>query len=204
MDHDAGARVSRCFINPVQECQKPSCSNRGDDMLYQYRILENDDEGDPLDHGVVRADSREAALTFIRSRSRALDLEDVSVSPPLRVRLYPLRGDGASIGVLDCDDYEDHDIAQPPATPTVASTEAQAGDEDRGLSRDQIKAWRCGCGAGAEEIVWTETVAYLRQWDGVQFISLDEEPYNVEFHCRKCGAQVPRPNDDVINEALNS
>src|SRR5262249_21298323 len=76
--------------------------------------------------------------------------------------------------------------------------------DNKGLTRDEIKAWRCKCGAGPEEIVWTETVSYVRQWDGEQFISLDEEPYNVEFHCRQCGARVPRPDDDVINEALNS
>jgi hypothetical protein len=203
MDHAAGACVSRCFINPEQEYQKPSCPNRGDDMLYQHRILENDDGGDPLDHGVVRADSTEATLTFIRSRGRALDLEDISVSPPLRVRLYPLRDDDMRTGVLDCNDYEDHDVAQPPAPPAVVSLEA-AADEDRGLTRDEIKAWRCECGAGPEAIVWTEDVSFARQWDGERFISVREDPNNVEFHCAKCGAEVPRPTDDVINEAINS
>jgi hypothetical protein len=76
-------------------------------------------------------------------------------------------------------------------------------DEKR-LTRDEIKAWRCACGAGPEEIVWTEVVSYVRKWDGARFASVREVPNNVEFHCAKCGADVPNPDEDVIDEAINS
>lgn len=76
-------------------------------------------------------------------------------------------------------------------------------DDDKTLSRDEIKAWRCECGAGPEAIVWTEDVYFAREWDGERFVSVREDPANVEFHCGKCGAEVPRPDDDVIDEAIN-
>jgi integrase len=47
-------------------------------------------------------------------------------------------------------------------------------DEKR-LTRDEIKAWRCACGAGPEEIVWTEEVSYVRKWDGARFASMRKE-----------------------------
>jgi hypothetical protein len=57
-------------------------------QLYQYRVLENDDAGDPLDHGVVRAASVDAAKVFVRER-----LAEVLTLDARRayVRLYPLK-----------------------------------------------------------------------------------------------------------------
>jgi hypothetical protein len=78
-----------------------------------------------------------------------------------------------------------------------------AEDTDRGMTRDEMKAWRCKCGAGPEKIVWTETVDYVRHWDGDRFVSVTEDPSNIEFKCGECGADVPRPGQDLINEAIN-
>ena len=58
--------------------------------------------------------------------------------------------------------------------------------------------------AGPTEIIWTETVRYERAWDGERFSSIREEVYDMEFRCWKCGAMVPRPDEDVMNEALNN
>jgi hypothetical protein len=72
------------------------------------------------------------------------------------------------------------------------------------MNRDQIKAWKCECGAGPEAIVWTENVAYVRQWDGDGFFSVDEQPSDVEFTCEECGRKVPEPDDDILSEAINN
>jgi hypothetical protein len=77
-------------------------------------------------------------------------------------------------------------------------------EEDYTLTREQIKVWRCECGAGPEAILWTETVSFERKWDGERFVSVDEDLNDVEFTCTKCGAAVPRPEDDLINEAINN
>lgn len=45
--------------------------------LYLYRVEENDDEGDPLDHGIVRANSREQAEYLVRNRLARLGLNGV-------------------------------------------------------------------------------------------------------------------------------
>jgi len=79
-----------------------------------------------------------------------------------------------------------------------------SNDEDDTLTREKIKAWRCECGAGPEAILWTETVTYKRQWDGERFLSIWEDPNEVEFKCMQCGADVPHPEIDVINEAINN
>jgi hypothetical protein len=50
---------------------------------------------------------------------------------------------------------------------------------------------------------WTETVTYVRAWDGERFISLDEEPAKVECCCGECRAEVPPPEPDLIEEAIN-
>jgi hypothetical protein len=55
------------------------------ESLYLYRVLENDDEGDPLDFGVVRAPDVSEAATLVTRR-----LSDVLGEGEYDVRLYPL------------------------------------------------------------------------------------------------------------------
>jgi hypothetical protein len=66
-------------------------------MLFQYRVLEMDDDGDPLDHGVVRADHVREACALVAAHLRLL-VELEADDEPLTVRFYPLRD--APTGVL--------------------------------------------------------------------------------------------------------
>lgn len=64
--------------------------------LYGYRVLENDEDGDPLDHGVVRAMSMETALQLVREHLKKLtQYEDME-----SVRIYGLKDRNTS-GVLE-------------------------------------------------------------------------------------------------------
>lgn len=62
--------------------------------LYLYRVLECDDEGDPLDFGILRAQDPEAALSMVAERLESLGLEGTWA-----VRLYPTADKG--MGVFD-------------------------------------------------------------------------------------------------------
>lgn len=64
-------------------------------MLWTYRVLENDDEGDPLDHGVMRVDNAEAIEQSLIARLEALCDCPCSLS----VRVYPVKDEGN--GVLE-------------------------------------------------------------------------------------------------------
>jgi hypothetical protein len=55
-------------------------------MLFLYRILETDDEGDPFDHGAVIADNEREAAALVRARLS----EILSLEGSFTVRLYPL------------------------------------------------------------------------------------------------------------------
>ena len=66
----------------------------GKTKLYLYRFLENDDDGDPYDHGVVRAASRTEACKLLRARVKYLGHESA------RVRLYHL-DERSTPGVLN-------------------------------------------------------------------------------------------------------
>lgn len=63
--------------------------------LYSYRVLENDEDGDPLDHGVVRAMTMEGALRVVREHLKTLDQYEEMES----VRIYGL-DDRNTSGVL--------------------------------------------------------------------------------------------------------
>lgn len=68
--------------------------------LYLYRTLDVDDDGDPLDHGVLRAASVEDIPNMLREHFRAFfDAPGGHVCP---VRVYPLVD--VEVGVLPNDD----------------------------------------------------------------------------------------------------
>ena len=50
-----------------------------------YRVLENDEDGDPIDFGVVRAPDQDAAIKFVTER-----LGEIGFSGCWPLRLYPL------------------------------------------------------------------------------------------------------------------
>ncbi len=82
--------------------------------LYLYRVLENDSDADPLDHGAVRAESPEAAKRLVAERLRG-DLEwifDVSGEDQLKVRLHPLE-DVQTSQVLNSENFEDFEVERP-------------------------------------------------------------------------------------------
>lgn len=59
-------------------------------QYYGYRVLENDDDGDPLDHGVVAAYTAPEAFSYVRSRLTAIRTPSEAEDGALTVRLYPL------------------------------------------------------------------------------------------------------------------
>jgi len=74
-------------------------------MLFMYRVLENDDEGDPLDHGVVRAKDITAAIELATARIHGV-LGDGWTGASLPLRLYTL-DDQAEDGVLASTSFTD-------------------------------------------------------------------------------------------------
>ena len=88
---------------------------------------------------------------------------------------------------------------------TTTDDEDEDSDEveDSEFTREEIKAWRCKCGAGPEAIVWSETEYIVRKWAGECFESVKSEINDITFECENCGEAVPRPADDVIDEAVN-
>src|SRR5262249_29994128 len=82
--------------------------------LYDYRVLANDSDGDPLDHGVVRAESQESAKRLVAERLLG-DLEwifDVAGVSQLMVRLYQGE-DLATSQVLKSAGFEDFEVERP-------------------------------------------------------------------------------------------
>jgi hypothetical protein len=51
------------------------------------------------------------------------------------------------------------------------------------MTHKQIKVWLCQCGAGPEEIGWTEIVFHARKSDGERFSTIREDPSGVLFRC---------------------
>lgn len=61
--------------------------------LWLYRILEVDDDGDPLDHGVARASDAKELMGFLAKHLTAIVGEGVE----LTVRVYPLYDTAAGV-----------------------------------------------------------------------------------------------------------
>jgi hypothetical protein len=80
-------------------------------QTFLYRVLENDQDGDPLDFGVLRAPSASAALGMVRERLADLGLEGEA----LPVRLYPVR-EVASGLYRDAGEYTELVPECPPAS----------------------------------------------------------------------------------------
>lgn len=79
-------------------------------MIYLYRTMQNDDDGDPMDHGIVRAKSRKRAVELVFARLKALGCNDSIV------RFYPSRAPKAQNGIFtDAGDTVDFN----PATNTL-------------------------------------------------------------------------------------
>lgn len=68
---------------------------------YIYRILDVDSDGDPLDHGVVEADSENHALELLQQRFSRV----IPAAGKITVRLYPV---ACKQGVWESDAYTDH------------------------------------------------------------------------------------------------
>ncbi len=79
--------------------------------LYMYRVLEVDDECDPLDHGVVRAASVEEAAKFVEAHLREIGQLSVGGDDDecLLVRFYALKDSGEG-GVFSSDSYDDAEL----------------------------------------------------------------------------------------------
>lgn len=81
--------------------------------LYLYRVLLLDCDGDPKDHGVLRAKGMKAALRIIRDRLQHLYDDPTAhkkVKIKLPVRVYPLQHSDAE-GILETvGDFSDHEI----------------------------------------------------------------------------------------------
>lgn len=64
--------------------------------LFLYRTLTDDDEGDPIDHGVVRAMNIDQAASLIIDHIKKL----ATTIDPQTVRIYPLH-DRNTAGILE-------------------------------------------------------------------------------------------------------
>jgi hypothetical protein len=76
---------------------------RGDANMpteYIYRVLDVDSDGDPLDHGVVEADSENHALDLLQQRFSRV----IPFAGTITVRLYPVT---CKQGVWESDTYTD-------------------------------------------------------------------------------------------------
>ena len=69
--------------------------------LYQYRVLDTDDEGDPLDHGVVCAKTLKEAVALVGAH-----LAEIISDEEVEVRFYELIDAGAT-GVLASKGFKD-------------------------------------------------------------------------------------------------
>jgi len=65
--------------------------------IWLYRVLENDEEGDPYDFGVVRASNAEQARRYVEARLELC----IPAGEPVTVKLYPLKDQDS--GVLRTD-----------------------------------------------------------------------------------------------------
>lgn len=54
--------------------------------LYLYRTLEIDDDGDPMDHGTLRAKTPERIREILTAR-----LDELGYEGSLEIRIYPLQ-----------------------------------------------------------------------------------------------------------------
>lgn len=75
-------------------------------QIYGYRVLENDDEGDPIDHGVVSATDAGHAEDIVRTHLTLLGNEDTT----LVVRFYPLKSRKSAGIWADADNFFDATI----------------------------------------------------------------------------------------------
>ncbi len=75
-------------------------------MIYIYRTTENDDEGDPLDHGIVSAYVYREAVTLVKKRLKKL-------GHSVGFKLYPQKAPGLSRCALEIPPGLFEDIAPP-------------------------------------------------------------------------------------------
>ena len=68
-------------------------------MEWLYRVLENDDEGDPIDFGVVRATNEDQAHASVAAHLTELEAAGWD-GGTLQVRFYPVTG------------YDKHGVAE--------------------------------------------------------------------------------------------
>lgn len=79
-------------------------------MLFMFRVMENDDDGDPLNLGVVRAKDLTAALALVTEDMKTMVPADTRAAQHLvlPVRLYHLTDDeNGEEGVLASGSYTD-------------------------------------------------------------------------------------------------
>lgn len=75
------------FLRGAWDGFRPLDVERQPGHAYLYRVRDVDNDGDPLDHGFLFAESEEQAVRFVAERMRTLGLSE----PSYQVRLYPLR-----------------------------------------------------------------------------------------------------------------
>ena len=78
-----------------------------------YRVLENDEDGDPYDHGLVSATSLSKAVDLVEEHLNALELGDLGIMNPATVRFYPLESRTTSGIHKNSNDgiFEDYEIS---------------------------------------------------------------------------------------------
>lgn len=83
-------------------------------MLYLYRCLETNDDLDPIDHGVVTAESDDLVEAILTEHLEGLRLfEDAEAGDYIPVRVYPLDATGANRVLPSARDFIDVKIWPP-------------------------------------------------------------------------------------------
>lgn len=76
--------------------------------LYLYRVLENDQDGDPWDHGAVRANDSDEVQMILTIHVR--NTLDTLVEFPLKVRIYTTADDPLKAGVVATPGFIDFEV----------------------------------------------------------------------------------------------
>jgi predicted RNA-binding Zn-ribbon protein involved in translation (DUF1610 family) len=143
---------------------------------YIYRVLDVDSDGDPLDHGVVEADSENHALDLLHQRFRRV----IPFAGTITVRLYLVT---RKQGVWEADTRTDRVL-----TVSGVAFETNLRNGDYG------KCPQCGSRTWIEETIWhwmheRWEFTIPNEDDGRQLTQ--DGNCDCTYHCAACGWAIP-------------
>lgn len=147
---------------------------------YIYRVLDVDSDGDPLDHGVVEADSENHALDLLQHRFSRV----IPFAGTITVRLYPV---SRKQGVWESGTHTDRVL-----TVCGVAFETNVRDDDYG------KCPQCGSRTWIEETTWhwmyERREFTIPNEDDRRQLKQDGS-CDCTYHCAACGWVIPVGTD---------